>query len=103
MQEWLQKKPEELNRCRGGRVESGGLEVSFGTALHWAAFYGKIEIAKLLLDHGASTFTADLHIPVAWKEMNQSRHFSLCISYMHSPVVYGVGYVQSCFIVFVAL
>ena len=72
MQEWLKKKP-ELNRCRGGKVESGNLEVSFGTALHWAAFYGKIEIAKLLLDNGASTFTADLHITLAcmqiWKEM----------------------------------
>ena len=66
MQEWLKKKP-ELNRCRGGKVESGNLEVSFGTALHWAAFYGKIEIAKLLLDNGASTFTADLHITLVCK------------------------------------
>jgi len=58
VQEWLKKKP-ELNRCRGGKVESGGLEVSFGTALHWAAFYGKIEIAKLLLDNGANPHVMD--------------------------------------------
>ena len=74
MQEWLKKEP-ELNRCRGGKVESNDydLEVSFGTALHWAAFYGKIEIAKLLLDNGASMFTTDIHITLAcmkmWKEM----------------------------------
>ena len=64
MREWLQKKP-DLNRCRGGKVESGPLEVTCGTALHWAAFYGKIEIAKLLLENDASMFTAGLHITIA--------------------------------------
>ena len=64
VQQWLQKNPDEINRCRGGKEISSTtkLEVSGGTALHWAAFYGRVEIAELLLASQASMCTADLHI-----------------------------------------
>ena len=50
VQQWLD---EEVNKCRGGRASHGYFFVSDGTALHWAAYYGQLEIAKLLLDKGA--------------------------------------------------
>ena len=46
MQEWLQKDP-EVNRCRRG--SNTKLEARGGTALHWAAYFGRVEIAELLL------------------------------------------------------
>ena len=42
-------------RARGGVDESSDFEVSGGTALHWAVYYGKMEIAVLLLGRNAST------------------------------------------------
>ena len=44
----------DINHKRGGKVSSNDFEVSGGTALHWAAYYGKVEIAKLLFEKGAS-------------------------------------------------
>ena len=44
----------DINRKRGGKLISNDFEVSGGTALHWAAYYGKVEIAKLLFKKGAS-------------------------------------------------
>ena len=43
----------DINHKRGGKVSSNDFEVSGGTALHWAAYYGKVEIAKLLFEKGA--------------------------------------------------
>ncbi|HEY2806081.1 MAG TPA: ankyrin repeat domain-containing protein [Gemmatimonadales bacterium] len=40
-----------------------------GTALHWAAFHGNIEMVKLLLDHGAPTDLRDADFdgtPLSW-------------------------------------
>ena len=45
-----------MNRSRGGHAWS--LTARYireeGTALHWAAYYGQQDIAKLLIDNGAS-------------------------------------------------
>ena len=46
---------EGINRKRGGEDKSNDFEVSGGTALHWAAYYGMVEIAILLLGREAST------------------------------------------------
>ena len=46
---------EGINHKRGGEDKSNDFEVSGGTALHWAAYYGMVEIAKLLLGRKEST------------------------------------------------
>ena len=46
---------EGINHKRGGEDKSNDFEVRDGTALHWAAYFGKVEIAKLLLGKEAST------------------------------------------------
>lgn len=51
MKEW---RIEGINHKRGGEDKSNDIEVRDGTALHWAAYYGKVEIAKLLLGKEAS-------------------------------------------------
>ena len=42
-----------MNECKGGRHTHGHFSVSDGTALHWAAYFGQLKIAKLLIDKGA--------------------------------------------------
>ena len=44
----------DINRQRGGTLISSDFEVSSGTALHWAAYYGKMEIVDQLFKQGAS-------------------------------------------------
>ena len=44
----------DINRQRGGTLNSSDFEVSGGTALHWAAYYGKMEIVDKLFKQGAS-------------------------------------------------
>ena len=51
----------DINRRRGGKLISSDFEVSGGTALHWAAYYGKMEIAEQLFKQGAS---ASIHFVV---------------------------------------
>ena len=46
---------EGINCKRGGEDKSTDFEVSGGTALHWAAYYGMVEIAILLFGREAST------------------------------------------------
>ena len=46
-------KDKDVNCKRGGKHDSKDFEVSNGTALHWAAFHGRMEIAKLLIGKGA--------------------------------------------------
>ena len=50
---WLDEEGTEVNECIVGRASHGHFFVGDGTALHWAAYYGQLEIAKLLLDKGA--------------------------------------------------
>ena len=45
----------DIQHSRGGRDDSHGFEVAGGTALHWAAYYGKVKVANKLLEKGAST------------------------------------------------
>ena len=42
-----------MNQCKGGSDYPGHFAVANGTALHWAVYYGQLEIAQLLLDNGA--------------------------------------------------
>ena len=42
-----------MNECKGGKDFPSHLAVSNGTALHWAVYYGQLEIAQLLLDSEA--------------------------------------------------
>ena len=55
VQQWLEMtvKDKDVNCKRGGKHDSKDFEVSNGTALHWAAFHGRMEIAKLLIGKGA--------------------------------------------------
>ena len=48
MKKWLQEEKPDVNGCRD--------EKDGGTALHWAAWHGKLDIAQLLLDSEASMF-----------------------------------------------
>ena len=53
IEQWLQKEGTNVNECRGGSAYPHA--VSNGTALHWAVYYGQLEIAKLLISNGAGT------------------------------------------------
>ena len=53
VEKWLQKNITRVNVCRGGNACYKHHAVSNGTALHWAAFYGQLEIAKQLLEKRA--------------------------------------------------
>ena len=50
---WLDEEGTEVNGCIVGRASHGHFFVGDGTALHWAAYYGQLEITKLLLNNGA--------------------------------------------------
>ena len=56
VEEWLQENGTKVNECKGGKAFPGHNAVANGTALHWAANYGQLEIAKLLFDHGAGIY-----------------------------------------------
>ena len=45
---------DDINHSRGGNHDSNDFEVGGGTALHWAAYYGKVKVAEELLKKGAS-------------------------------------------------
>ena len=53
---WLKRERHNVNRSRGGHSWSFTARYirEDGTALHWAAYYGQQDIAKLLIDNGAS-------------------------------------------------
>ena len=61
LQEWLDRESENVNRYRGGHATEGGFEVEDGTALHWAAYYGKYHAAKLLIEKGAGVIALVLY------------------------------------------
>ena len=46
-----------MNGCRGGSDYPGHFAVANGTALHWAVYYGQLEVAQVLLDNGAGIIT----------------------------------------------
>ena len=50
---WLLNEDTKANEYRGGRAFSRHHAVANGTALHWAVYYGQLEIAQLLLENGA--------------------------------------------------
>ena len=51
--QWLEKDDTDVNECRGGNANYQSFAVANGTALHWAIYYGQLEIAQLLLRNGA--------------------------------------------------
>ena len=60
IESWLQNEDINVNECRGGCAFPQHFAVADGTALHWAVYYGQLEIAKLLLDnYGAGTNIAN--------------------------------------------
>ena len=56
VQKWLDEKGTEVNECKGGRASNGHFFVGDGTALHWAAYYGQLDITRLLIEKGAGMF-----------------------------------------------
>ena len=50
---WLQNGKKKVNKCRGGRANHRHFVVADGTALHWAVYYGKLDIAQQLLRQDA--------------------------------------------------
>ena len=56
VKQWLQEKETNVNEHRGGRASHGHFFVSNGTALHWAAYYGQLEITNLLLSKDAGKY-----------------------------------------------
>ena len=65
---WLQNGNTKVNKCRGGWANHRHFVVADGTALHWAVYYGQLDIAQQLLrqDAGMSIsiiiFIIKLHI-----------------------------------------
>ena len=55
IEHWLKKERKNVNIRRGGSTYHQHIAVANGTALHWAAYYGKLEIATLLLENRAGT------------------------------------------------
>ena len=53
VERWLDEEGTEVNECIDGRASHGHFFVGDGTALHWAAYHGQLEITRLLLDRGA--------------------------------------------------
>ena len=51
-QKWLNEVG-EVNHCRGGLTIDGDLVLEGGTALHWAAYYGKCTLGEKLIEKGA--------------------------------------------------
>lgn len=51
--DWLQNENTEVNECRGGKAYHGHFVLVNGTALHWAVYYGQLEIAEQLLGQRA--------------------------------------------------
>ena len=65
VKKWLQENGTKVNECRGGRAFPGHNAVANGTALHWAAHHGQLDIANLLINNGAGISTT----------YNQSSHW----------------------------
>ena len=59
VKQWLEEEETRVNDCKGGSASHGHFFVGDGTALHWAAYYGQLEIAKLLLNNGAGMSTVE--------------------------------------------
>ena len=56
VEQWLKEKGTKVNELRGGTASHSHFYVAGGTALHWAAYYGQLEIANLLLENGAGAY-----------------------------------------------
>ena len=53
IEQWVQKEGTKVNECRGGSAYPHA--VSNGTALHWAVYYGQLDVTRLLISCGAGT------------------------------------------------
>ena len=50
---WLQNGNTKVNKCRGGWATHRHFVFADGTALHWAVYYGQLDIAQQLLKQDA--------------------------------------------------
>ena len=57
IKKWIKEDQTRVNGCRGGRAFPRHFAVADGTALHWAVYYGQLEVAQVLLDNGAGIIT----------------------------------------------
>ena len=53
IKQWLQEHITKVNEYRGGSANYRHFSVANGTALHWAVYYGQLQIVELLLDNEA--------------------------------------------------
>ena len=60
IKKWIEEDPTRVNECRGGSKFPRLFAVANGTVLHWAVYYGQLEIAQILLDNGAGKLTVGL-------------------------------------------
>ena len=58
-----------MNEYRGGSDFSRRHAVANGTALHWAVYYGQLEIAQLLLNSGAGIMAYPIYVGMTLKKM----------------------------------
>ena len=58
VEQWIQNEDTKVNDCRGGNASRHPFAVANGTALHWAVYYGQLDIAQLLLKNGAGILSA---------------------------------------------
>ena len=56
IEKWIKEDQTRVNECKGGSDYPGHFAVADGMALHWAVYYGQLEIAKLLLKNGAGMY-----------------------------------------------
>ena len=67
VEKWLETETPKLNHLRArpswdrhSRAKFCRRIIASGTALHWAAYYGQLDITKLLIDSGASMSLNDV-------------------------------------------
>ena len=60
LKQWLKDYKTKVNKYTGGSAYPRHFAVANGTALHWAVYYGQLEIVQLLLRNGAGISICNL-------------------------------------------
>ena len=69
IEQWLKDEGTKVNECKGGSDFPRHHAVANGTALHWAVYYGQLEIAQLLLNSGAGIMAYAIYVGMTSKKM----------------------------------